>query len=135
MDKSSWGRTSSESKSFRALLPSDGCHRYTFKELKFATSEFNESCVIGNEGFCKVYKGYMEKTRNNVAIKEVNKSCSQHFNEFQTEIAMLSKLRHVHLVSLIGYRDENGEMILVYEYMAQGTLQEHIYNTNNPPLS
>ncbi|CAI9283089.1 unnamed protein product [Lactuca saligna] len=123
------------SKSFRSLLPSDRCHSYTLKEVKFATDEFNENCVIGNGGFGKVYKGYMEKTRNTVAIKRLNKSSSQGFHEFQTEIAMLSKLRHVHLVSLIGYCDENGEMILVYEYMAQGTLQEHIYNTNNPPLS
>ncbi|KAL4581970.1 hypothetical protein LXL04_006504 [Taraxacum kok-saghyz] len=139
-DTSSWGPFSSESKSTttkssRSSLPSDRCRQFALKEMRVATNEFHESRVLGNGGFGKVYKGYMEKDTTIVAIKRLNKTSSQGFQEFRTEIAMLSKLRHVNLVSLVGYCDNDGEMVLVYEYMANGTLREHLYKTNNPPLS
>ncbi|KAL7603334.1 hypothetical protein Lser_V15G20039 [Lactuca serriola] len=133
VDKSWWGATSTESNSTN--LPSDRCRCFTLKEVKLATDEFNENCVIGNGGFGKVYKGYIDNAKTIVAIKRLNQSSSQGVHEFRTEIAMLSKLRYLHLVTLIGYCDDNGEMVLVYEYMTHGTLREHLYNTNNPPLS
>ncbi|GLJ53626.1 hypothetical protein SUGI_1143890 [Cryptomeria japonica] len=66
-----------------------------------------------------------------VAVKRRESSAEQGFPEFQTEIEMLSKLRHRHLVSLIGHCEENGEMILVYEYMAKGALRRHIHGNRN----
>ncbi|KAF2299233.1 hypothetical protein GH714_031066 [Hevea brasiliensis] len=88
--------------------------------------------VIG--GFGTVYKGYVESGSIPSAIKRLASSSRQGIREFHTEIQMLSKLRHVHLVSLIGYWDDEGEMILVYEYMPHGTLQDHQYKTMSPPL-
>ncbi|KAL1812511.1 hypothetical protein ACET3Z_022576 [Daucus carota] len=107
---------------------------FTLSELRDATRNFDETAVIGIGGFGKVYLGELEDGTS-LAIKRGNQSSSQGINEFQTEIKMLSKLRHRHLVSIIGYCDEQSEMILVYEYMAKGPLRDHIYGTNLPPLS
>ncbi|URD77255.1 receptor-like protein kinase [Musa troglodytarum] len=90
------------------------CRHFSFAEIKKATKNFDESLVIGVGGFGKVYKGTVDGGTK-VAIKRSNPSSEQGVNEFQTEIEMLSKLRHRHLVSLIGFCEENGEMILVYE--------------------
>ncbi|PVH32868.1 hypothetical protein PAHAL_9G509300 [Panicum hallii] len=109
-------------------------YRFPFAALQEATSGFDEGMVIGVGGFGKVYKGTLrDDTR--VAVKRGNRRSRQGLNEFRTEIELLSRLRHRHLVSLIGYCDERGEMILVYEYMARGTLRSHLYDSELPPLS
>ncbi|KAJ9180076.1 hypothetical protein P3X46_008365 [Hevea brasiliensis] len=110
------------------------CRHFTLPEMKKATKNFDESNVIGVGGFGKVYKGIIDQNVK-VAIKKSNPQSEQGVNEFQTEIEMLSKLRHKHLVSLIGFCEENEEMCLVYDYMALGTLREHLYNTKRPKLS
>lgn len=81
-----------------------------------------------------MYKGFINGGTTAVAIKRLDPGSKQGANEFKTEIEMLSQLRHLHLVSLIGYCTDNGEMILVYEFMTRGTLREHLYNTDNSPL-
>ncbi|KAL1294372.1 receptor-like protein kinase ANXUR2 [Arachis ipaensis] len=107
------------------------CRYFSLQEMKQATKNFDESNVIGVGGFGKVYKGVIDNGFK-VAIKRSNPQSEQGVNEFQTEIEMLSKLRHKHLVSLIGFCEEGDEMCLVYDYMALGTLREHLYKGNKP---
>ncbi|PHT49161.1 Receptor-like protein kinase THESEUS 1 [Capsicum baccatum] len=121
--------------SFASTTPSRALGRiFAFSEIREATKDFDESLVIGVGGFGKVYKGVLENGVM-VAVKRGNGKSQQGLVEFRTEIEMLSKLRHRHLVSLIGYCEELNEMILVYEFMAGGPLRKHLYGSDLPHLS
>ncbi|GAA0144673.1 hypothetical protein LIER_05059 [Lithospermum erythrorhizon] len=141
-EKSHWVSLSDKSKSTKtsitsdgSLLPTDLCRHFSLEEIVKATGNFDDNVLIGVGGFGNVYKGFVDNGRAEVAIKRLNPSSNQGKLEFFTEIEMLSKLRHLHVVSLIGYCDENGEMILVYDYISRGTLREHLYNSFNPSLT
>ncbi|XP_075492763.1 putative receptor-like protein kinase At5g24010 [Primulina tabacum] len=112
-----------------------------FSEIQYATKNFHAKLMIGEGGFGKVYKG-MLRNGTKVAVKRNEPGSGQGRPEFQTEIMILARIRHNHLVSLIGYCDEGDEMILVYEFMEKGTLRDHLYkaesreeSTRSPTLS
>ncbi|XP_006356443.1 receptor-like protein kinase HERK 1 [Solanum tuberosum] len=99
--------------------------RVPFVDLEEAT---DEKFVIAEGGFGKVYRGVLcDGTK--VALKWGNPKSRQSIKEFRTEIEMLSQLRHPHLVSWMGYCDENNEMILIY-----GNLKKHLYDSDPPTM-
>ncbi|KNA13118.1 hypothetical protein SOVF_119590 [Spinacia oleracea] len=107
--------------------------------LRNVTKNFAPENELGRGGFGVVYQGELEDGTK-IAVKRmeagvINNKAS---DEFQSEIAVLSKVRHRHLVSLLGYSVEGNERILVYEYMPQGALSRHLFHWktfNLEPLS
>lgn len=97
-------------------------------ELKHATNNFSRK--IGKGSFGSVYYGKM-KDGKEIAVKIMDDSCSQLTQQFVTEVALLSRIHHRNLVPLIGYCEDGSNRILVYEYMHNGTLRDHIYGSVN----
>ncbi|CAA0831011.1 Probable receptor-like protein kinase [Striga hermonthica] len=123
------------------MLASPGPYGYyglkiPFTDLQTGTNNFDPSLVIGSGGFGLVYKAIIGEKNVKVAVKRGVPGSRQGLPEFQTEITVLSKIRHHHLVSLVGYCEEQSEMILVYEYMERGALKHHLYGDSDfTPLS
>ncbi|XP_030489715.2 receptor-like protein kinase HERK 1 [Cannabis sativa] len=117
-----------------AFLGSENVYNFPLLVIQEATNNFSENLVIGVGGFGKVYKGVL-KDKMKVAVKRGVSESNQGLAEFTTEIEMLSQFRHRHLVSLIGYCDYHNEMIIIYEYMENGTLKDHLYGSDVESLS
>uniref|UniRef100_A0A0D3G948 non-specific serine/threonine protein kinase n=1 Tax=Oryza barthii TaxID=65489 RepID=A0A0D3G948_9ORYZ len=102
-----------------------GARFFSFDELKICTNNFSDNHEIGSGGYGKVYRGILgDGTR--VAIKRADRNSMQGAVEFKNEIELLSRVHHRNLVSLIGFCYEQGEQMLVYEYISNGTLRENL---------
>lgn len=97
-------------------------HRFRYKDLYYATNGFKESRLLGRGGFGCVYKGVLPQTKEEVAVKRISHNSKQGLKEFVAEIASLGKLRHRHLVHLQGWCKRKGDLLLVYSYMCNGSL-------------
>ncbi|KAG0497474.1 hypothetical protein HPP92_001919 [Vanilla planifolia] len=114
---------------------------FTLAELQVATGGFSGSNFVGEGGFGPVYKGLVdERVRPDtkpmvVAVKLLDPEGAQGHREWLAEVLFLGKLRHSHLVKLIGYCYENEHRLLVYEYMEKSSLENHLFNRFYASLS
>ncbi|KAK2444377.1 leucine-rich repeat receptor protein kinase HPCA1 [Trifolium repens] len=100
-----------------------GPRRFTFEEIQNYTKNFSQLNLIGSGGYGKVYRGTLLNGQI-VAVKRAQNESMQGGLEFKTEIELLSRVHHKNLVSLVGFCFEQGEQILVYEYVVNGTLTD-----------
>ncbi|KAI7752513.1 hypothetical protein M8C21_015864 [Ambrosia artemisiifolia] len=104
------------------------------QDIKSATNNFDETKLIGSDGFGPVYKGNLShsKGRSMVAVKRLDRKfgLGQGDSEFWKEILPLSRYNHENFISLLGFCIEDDEMILVHEYAANGSLDHYLNSTN-----
>ncbi|THG22700.1 hypothetical protein TEA_011567 [Camellia sinensis var. sinensis] len=129
------GGTTSETFSHGSSGPSDihviesGSMVISIQVLKNVTNNFSEENILGRGGFGTVYKGELHDGTK-IAVKRMESGVitEKGLDEFKSEIAVLTKVRHRHLVDLLGYCLDGNERLIVYEYMPQGTLSRFLFN-------
>ncbi|XP_074570020.1 leucine-rich repeat receptor protein kinase HPCA1-like [Curcuma longa] len=102
-----------------------GARWFPFDEIKKITNNFSEANEIGSGGYGKVYRAILTGGQM-TAIKRAQQGSMQGAHEFKTEIELLSRVHHKNLVDLVGFCYDQGEQMLVYEYIPNGTLRENL---------
>ncbi|KAK1372432.1 putative serine/threonine-protein kinase PBL15 [Heracleum sosnowskyi] len=106
---------------------------FKLSELRYVTQNFGRGFLLGEGGFGKVYKGYLDDNTKGglkaqaVAVKFLNIEGHQGHREWLAEVIFLGQLRHPNLVKLIGYCCEDEERVVVYEFMPRGSLENHLF--------
>ncbi|GLJ18203.1 hypothetical protein SUGI_0321930 [Cryptomeria japonica] len=114
---------------------------FTLNELKTITKNFRSDFLLGEGGFGRVYKGFIDEdmkpglNAQTVAVKVLDLEGHQGHKEWLAEVIFLGQLSHPHLVKLIGYCSEDENRLLVYEFMAKGSLENHLFRKMSVPLS
>ncbi|KAF0889672.1 hypothetical protein E2562_030151 [Oryza meyeriana var. granulata] len=109
--------------SFFSEVATESAHRFALSEIEDATEKFDRR--IGSGGFGIVYYGKLTDGRE-IAVKLLTNDSYQGIREFLNEVTLLSRIHHRNLVSFLGYSQQDGKNILVYEFMHNGTLKEHL---------
>ena len=107
----------------RSSLPK----KFTYEELARATNNFANEHKIGAGGFGAVYKGFIRDLKTHVAIKKVSKESNQGVKEYASEVKVISQLRHKNLVQLYGWCHKQNDLLLVYEFVENGSLDSYLF--------
>ena len=105
-----------------------GPHRFSYKDLFHATEGFKNKHLLGVGGFGRVYKGVLRKSKSKVAVKRVSHESRQGMREFIAEVVSMGRLRHKNIVQLLGYCRRKGELLLVYDYMPNASLDKYLHD-------
>ncbi|PPD90929.1 hypothetical protein GOBAR_DD12132 [Gossypium barbadense] len=106
---------------------------FTYEELTIATNGFSDQNLLGEGGFGAVYKGCLPDGRE-VAVKQLKIGGGQGEREFKAEVAIISRIHHRHLVSLVGYCISENRRLLIYDYVPNNTLYFHLHREGMPVL-
>ncbi|KAK4765944.1 hypothetical protein SAY87_007586 [Trapa incisa] len=104
-----------------------GPHRFKYKDLYIATRGFRDQELLGTGGFGRVYRGTLPTSKIDIAVKRISHDSRQGVREFIAEIVSLGRLRHRNIVTLLGYCRRKGELLLVYDYMQNGSLDKYLF--------
>ncbi|XP_073098911.1 LOW QUALITY PROTEIN: L-type lectin-domain containing receptor kinase IX.1-like [Elaeis guineensis] len=114
-----------------AFERSGGPRRIPYSVLVTATKNFTEEGKLGEGGFGGVYKGALRGSNLEVAVKRISRGSKQGTKEYLSEVTIISRLRHRNLVQLVGYCHEKNDLLLVYEYMPNQSLDYHLRHREN----
>ncbi|CAL5386603.1 unnamed protein product [Camellia sinensis] len=106
-----------------------GTQRFSYKDLYKATKGFKSKELLGAGGFGKVYRGVIPSSKELIAVKKISHDSKQGMREFVAEIVSMGRLRHRNLVRLLGYCRRKGELLLVYDYMPNGSLDKFLFGS------
>jgi len=107
---------------------SKGPHKFSYKELKIATNSFNPQHLLGHGGFGSVYKGTLQDTGVMIAVKKIDQNSKQGGREFFAEVSIISRIKHRNLVQLQGWCCERGQLMIVYDYMPNKSLDKILFH-------
>nr|VDD27379.1 unnamed protein product [Brassica oleracea] len=112
---------------------SSTCRLFTYKEVLSITSNFASDNLIGEGGNSYVYRGDLPDGRE-LAVKLL-KPCLDVMKEFKQEIEVITSVNHKNIVSLFGFCFENNNLMLVYDYLPRGSLEENLHGNRKDAAS
>ncbi|KAK1361423.1 putative receptor-like serine/threonine-protein kinase [Heracleum sosnowskyi] len=142
VDKDMWSPPSSPSSTRRSLpeeleglheMYSATCRLFQYEELVLATSKFKPENMIGKGGNSQVYRGRLPDGKE-LAVK-ILKHSEDVLKEFVMEIEIITALHHKNIISLFGFCFEENNLLLVYDFLSRGSLEENLHGNRMDPLT